>query len=124
MMNPTVICNLRKILELQYAHICLHPDDLRQLTNIPDLRKAFYPFGGKSNFWEKKGFFHGGKTTVWVSRLVEPGHIKIIDRIPKDNPQWVYDTGTTCKQWSKPFSFKEPNDVSIIQRMMRLKAFW
>lgn len=124
MMNPMVICNLRKILDMQYAHICLSSIDLQHFTNIPDINKMWYPFKGRGQFWEKRGFFNGGKTTVWFHHGMKPGHIKIIDRIPKDDPQYVYEGGPGCRHWSDQFSLYEPSGANIVQRMMKLKAFW
>jgi hypothetical protein len=124
MMNPMVIHNLREVLKLEYAHICLHASDLQSFTNIPDINKMWYPFKGRGQLWEKRGFFFGGKITVWYHHGMKYGHIKVIDRIPKDDPQYVYDSGDACRLWSNQFSLTEPGGAKIVERMMRLKAFW
>lgn len=124
MMNSMVIHNLRKILELEYAHICLSSYDLQHFTNILDINKMWYPFRGRGQFWEKRGFFNSGKTTVWFNHAMKLGHIKVIDRIPRDDPQYVYSGGSDCRRWSDQFSLYEPGDAKLVQRMMKLKAFW
>ena len=118
------INNLRKIVELKYAHIWLASYDLQQFTNIPDINKTFYPFKGRGMFWEKRGFLNGGKTTVWFSNSMESGHIKIIDRAPNSEEQILWDAPNANRLWSKQFSFKEKDSVHLIERMMKLKAFW
>ena len=122
-MNKLEIDNLRQLVGMKYAHICLASWDLQQFTNIPDINKVFYPFRGRGEFWEKRGFFNGGATTVWFSHSVEHGHIKIIDRAPPES-DILWTSGNAHRLWSKPFSFKESNSVHFIKRMMNLKAFW
>jgi hypothetical protein len=115
-MNIIQIESLRTIINLQYPHICLNENDFKQFMNIPWEAKRFYPIRGKGTWYEKKGFFHNGKTTVWASIGMKQNHIKIAD---KEIP-----TLTHGAYWSKDFSFEEKDSANIIQRMMRLKAFW
>ena len=115
-MNLIQIENLRLIIDLQYPHICLHPDDLVQFTNIPWESKRFYPLKGRGNWWEKKGFFHNGKTTVWATLGMKRNRVKIAD---KEIP-----TLTHGAYWSTDFSFEEEDGGRLVQRMMKLKAFW
>lgn len=117
------IGNLRQIIGMEYAHIRLNPSDLRQIINVPDIRKAYYPFRGRGDFWEKCGFINGGKTTVWHGHEMKPGHIKIIDRAPAES-NILWTSGNASRLWSKEFPFEESNSVRFIQRMMNLKAFW
>ena len=115
-MNLAQIENLRTLIDLKYPHMCFNEDDLKQFLNIPWEAKKFYPMRGRSGWYDKKGFFHNGKVTIWANRLVKPNHVRIAD---KEIP-----TLSTGANWSQEFSFENVGNVSVIQRMMKLKAFW
>lgn len=115
-MNLIQIENLREIINLQYPHICVNEFDFKQFLNIPWEVKRFYPLRGRGKWYEKKGFFHNGKTAVWATLGMKQNHIKIAD---KEIP-----TLSSGAYWSRDFSFEENGSANIIQRMMRLKAFW
>lgn len=115
-MNLIQIENLRKIIDTQYPHICLSEDDFKQFMNIPWEQNRFYPMRSRGSWYDKKGFFHNGKTAVWASRGMKQNHIRIAD---KETP-----TSSNGNNWSNDFSFEEPGSADIIQRMMKLKAFW
>ncbi len=115
-MNKIEIANLDQIIKLGYSQLCLNYSDIRQFTNIPEQNKNFYPFRGRGNMFQKQGFFNGGQTTIWFAYEMEYGHIKIIDnRIP---------TKVHGEAWSEVFSFQKEDSVHLIERMMKLKAFW
>ncbi len=115
-MNLVQIENLRTIINLQYPHICVNESDFKQFMNIPWEAKRFYPIRTRGGWYDKKGFFHNGKTTVWANGGMKQNHIKIAD---KEIP-----TLSSGAYWSKDFSFEEEGSANIIQRMMKLKAFW
>jgi hypothetical protein len=115
-MNLIQIENLRTLIDLQYPHICIYELDFRQFMNIPWEAKRFYPLRTRGGWYEKKGFFHNGKTTVWANLYIKQNHIKIAD---KEIP-----TITTGANWTKDFSFEEAGSADVIRRMMKLKAFW
>ncbi|MGI0058154.1 MAG: hypothetical protein ACREBJ_00160 [Nitrosotalea sp.] len=115
-MNIVQIENLRTIVDLQYPHICVNFDDLKQFLNIPQEWKSFYAFKVRGNWYEKKGFFHNGKTTVWATTGIKQNHIRIAN---KEIP-----TLANGANWSHDFSFEKEGGANIIQRMMKLKAFW
>jgi len=115
-MNLAQIDNLRNLINAGYPHICLNENDFRQFMNIPWEAKRFYPLRAKGSWYEKKGFFHNGKTTVWASLGMKTNHIRIAD---KEIPTLSHGAN-----WSMDFSFEEPGSANIIQRMMKLKAFW
>jgi len=115
-MKKLQIDNLRALIELRYPHICLHEDDINQFLNIPWEFKKFYPMRGRGTWYEKKGFFHNGQVTIWANRLIKPNHIKIAN---SEAPKL-----SSGNNWSQEFSFEEEGSVEIIQRMMKLKAFW
>src|SRR5579864_6254445 len=98
-MNIIQIENLRTIINLEYPHICLNEADFKQFLNIPWEAKGFYPMRTKGNWYEKKGFFHNGKTTVWASLGMKQNHLKIAD---KEIP--ILTSGAN---WSQDFSFEE-----------------
>jgi hypothetical protein len=70
----------------------------------------------RGGWYDKKGFFHNGKTTVWANASMKPNHVKIAD---KEIP-----TLSMGAYWSRDFSFEEPGSADVIRRMMKLKAFW
>src|SRR5574337_2094038 len=115
-MNRAQIENLRLIINLLYPHICVHEDDLSQFINSPWEAARFYPFYGRGDWYHKKGFFHNGKTTVWATRAMKQNHVKIADREVPTEP--------TGARWSDAFSFEKEGAARVIQRMMKLKAFW
>ena len=115
-MNLVQIENLRTIINLQYPHICVNESDFKQFMNIPWEVKRFYPIRTRGGWYDKKGFFHNGKTTVWANGGMKQNHIKIAD---KEIP-----TLSSGAYWSKDFSFEEEGSANVIQRMMKLKAFW
>lgn len=115
-MNLVQIENLRTIINLEYPHICVNESDFQQFLNIPWERKRFYPFRSRGGWYDKKGFFHNGKTTVWASLSMKQNHIRIAD---KEIPTLSHGAN-----WSIDFSFEEPGGANVIQRMMKLKAFW
>lgn len=108
--------NLRTIINMQYPHICVSEYDFQQFMNIPWERKRFYPLRARGSWYDKKGFFHNGKTTVWASLSMKQNHIRIAD---KEIPTLSHGAN-----WSIDFSFEEPGSAKVIQRMMKLKAFW
>lgn len=115
-MNLLQINNLRQIVDCRYPHICLNREDLNQFLNIPWEKERFYPFDGKGEWWDKKGFFHNGKTSVWSCMAVARNNIQIADSgIP---------LAPLGKYWSREFSFAEEGSPEKIQKMMKLKAFW
>ena len=70
----------------------------------------------RGGWYDKKGFFHGGAVTIWANNLVKPNHLKIAD---KETPMMSFGKG-----WSDELSFEEEKGADIIQRIMKLKAFW
>lgn len=129
-MNLIQINELRELVNFGYPHICLNDNDLAQFLNIPWEAKRFYKMtfykGVSSKWFEKRGFFDGGKTTVWATHAypwgggsadpVPPNHIRIADKEIPQAPNGAY--------WSKNFSFEEEGSSGRIMRMMKLKAFW
>lgn len=114
-MDLVQIANLRTIIDLQYPHICINELDFRQFMNIPWEAKRFYPVRYRS-WYDKKGFFHNGKTTVWANLSMKQNYVKIAD---KEIP-----TISSGARWSDSFSFETEEQTRIIPRMMKLKAFW
>lgn len=120
------INELRQLVNLEYPHICLNQEDLTQFLNIPWESKNFYPMDRyRRQFYEKKGFFHNGKTTVWAvsnygymqsSHKIPPNHIRIADKEIPTLPGGA--------NWSPDFSFEEVGSANRIVRIMKLKAFW
>lgn len=115
-MRKQQIDNLKELIDMEYPHICLSYEDFQQFIQIPWEAKRFYPMRGKGQWYEKKGFFHNGKTTVWATHGMQRNHIKIAD---KEIP-----TLASGAYWSKEFSFEEASSPKVIQKMMQLKAFW
>jgi hypothetical protein len=115
-MNIIQIENLRTIIDLQYPHICLNDADISQFLNIPWERKRFYPLRTRGGWYDKKGFFHNGHTTVWANPRMKQNHIKIADKEVPTISEGAY--------WSIDFSFEEKGSADVIRRMMKLKAFW
>jgi|SRR5271166_2352332 len=125
-MDLIQINELRELVNLQYPHICLYDGDLTQFLNIPGEAKRFYPMDKyRRQFYDKRGFFHNGKTTVWAvfnyaythpSYKIPPNHIRIAD---KEIP--ILPGGAN---WSTDFSFEEEGSADRIKRVMKLKAFW
>jgi len=115
-MKKRQIDNLRELINMEYPHICLNTNDFQQFIQIPWEAKRFYPMRGRGNWYEKRGFFHNGKTAVWATLGMKPNHIKIAD---KEIP-----TLSSGAYWSQEFSFEEEGSPRIIQKMMKLKAFW
>jgi hypothetical protein len=70
----------------------------------------------RGGWYDKKGFFHDGLVTIWANTLVKPNHVKIAD---KEIPKMSFGSG-----WSDEFSFEKEGSANVIQRMMKLKAFW
>ncbi len=120
------INELRQLVNMQYPHICLSSYDFIQFLNIPEEAKRFYPMNKyRRQFFEKQGFFHNGKTTVWAvtdypymksTHRIPPNHIRIADKEIPTLPGGAH--------WSKDFSFEEVGSANRIMRVMRLKAFW
>jgi hypothetical protein len=125
-MDLIQINELRELISLQYPHICLNQSDLTQFLNIPWEAKEFYPMNKyRRQFYEKIGFFHNGKTTVWAvsnygwaqsTHKISLNHIRIADKEIPTIPGGAY--------WSKDFSFEKAGDANRIMRMMKMKAFW
>jgi hypothetical protein len=101
---------------MQYPHICLSESDFQQFMNIPWEAKRFYPFRARGSLYDKKGFFHNGKTTVWASHGMKQNHIRIAD---KEIPTLSHGAN-----WSIDLSFEDSDGANVVQRMMKLKAFW
>lgn len=119
------INELRKLVDLQLPHICLNQDDLMQFLNIPWEAKRFYKLSKPGPGWyDKRGFFHNGKTTVWAlydyawagANRIPLNHIRIAD---KEIP-----TAAGGAYWSPNFSFEQEGSADRIHRMLKLKAFW
>lgn len=125
-MNLIQINELRNLINLQYPHICVNQADLSQFLNIPWESKSFYPTSKyRRQFYEKMGFFHNGKTTVWATsnfswaqstHKIQPNHIRIADKEIPTMPGGA--------NWSHDFSFEEIGSANRIMRMMKMKAFW
>lgn len=115
-MRKLQIENLKEIIDMGYPHICVNADDFRQFIQIPWEAQRFYPMRGRGNWYEKKGFFHNGKTAIWATTGMPRNHIKIAD---KETP-----TLSSGAYWSQNFSFEEAESPRLIQKMMKLKAFW
>lgn len=116
-MKKLQIENLKALIDLEYPHICLNLYDYNQFIQIPWEAKRFYPMKyNRGNWYDKKGFFHNGKTAVWATLGIKPNHIRIAD---KEIP-----TLATGAYWSQEFSFENEGSPNLIRKMMKLKAFW
>lgn len=136
-MNKQEIDNLTLILKEGYSHICVNPGDLNIFLNVPIQKKNFYPcINRAARLIGKRGFFNGGKTTMWVDWTINMGHLKIAIQPPyelttKDdpysenaNPKLYMGPANITKGWSDPMSYRELDSVVKIQKMMKLRAFW
>jgi hypothetical protein len=133
-MNKQEIDNLTLIVKEQYAHICVHPNDLSMFLNVPIQKKNYYEcINRAARLIGKKGFLNGGKTTIWTDWACPYGHVKIATKQPYEMtieapslpPTLVYyGPSSLTKGWSDPMSYREPDSVLRIQKLMKLKAFW
>jgi hypothetical protein len=128
-MNLIQIENLRTIIDAEYPHICLNQNDCTQFINIPWEAKRFYKFKSynslNQNWWDKKGFFHNGKTTIWaVSPFIfGPSRNQLLhNELRIADKEIPVEAGGT--HWSPNFSFQNEGDASRIMKIMKLKAFW
>lgn len=132
-MNKQDIDNLAMIVGEKYAHICLHPNDLKIFLHVPIQNKNYYEcINRAARLIGKKGFFNGGKTTIWTDWSLRQLHLKIATKSPYDltvdGPAvkgLVYiGPSDLTKGWSDPMSYQEKDSWLRIQKMMKLKAFW
>ena len=131
-MNKQEIDNLALIVKEQYAHICVHPNDLIMFLNVPIQKKNYYEcINRAARLIGKKGFTNGGKTTIWTDWVCPYGHVKIATKQPYDMsvdapviPSIYAGPSSLTKGWSEPMSYQKPDSVVVIQKMMKLKAFW
>ena len=122
-MNQLEINNLKEVLNLGYPHVKLYYEDLRQIVEVPSIKKVFY----KNKRGSIQGFLNGGKTTIWHEFAGGSGYIRFALRMPIEMIE-IPVFGKIQKEidgiWSEPFSFKEIGSPLAIYKHMKFKAFW
>jgi hypothetical protein len=109
------IKNFQLLIQMKYPNICINASDYYQLSEVPDIKKNYYPIRyNRGLSYYKMGWFNNGATTIWCDHQMERGTVKFALREPKSQ----------LEGWTEVMTFKNDEEVIKIIKYMKMKAFW
>lgn len=109
------IKNFQLLLQMKYPNICVNASDYYQLSEVPEIKKGFYPIRyNRGISYHKMGWFNNGDITLWSDHYLERGQIKFAYKEPKNEKDG----------WTESMTFKNDEEVIKIIKFMKMKAFW